>query len=438
VDDPASQPYVTGVGGTSLTAIGPAPTESVWNSTWNTSTGTASGATGGGVSGFWGLQSYQQGLAVAQSAVTCIVPRGTSCREVPDVSADADIRTGYSIYYKGAWATFGGTSAAAPTWAALAALADSSTACAGKTVGFANPALYQAARTAYGTYFNDVTTGNNSFGGLTGFGAATGYDMTTGLGTPKGGPIAAAMCGTTWTPPVVTTTTTVAAPTPTPSPAPTVTLTRPAAQRATVGRLVRVQLHASDSAAQALTYKTTGLPVGLSVGKTTGLISGTPKRSGKEAVTIVVTDASGATAQGTIAFKVAGKPTITGGLTVSKGRPLLALKVGAGTNAPPIQSIVVVPSGAVRFARRASDLSRGLTVLNSAGHRLKSAAKLRGGDLVVTLRSAAVRSASLHITVPAISLMASKTAQRHSSAVLQSLTVTVTGVSVYRAAFRLR
>ena len=192
VDDPASQPYVTGVGGTSLTAAGPPPTETVWNSTWNTGRGTASGAGGGGVSSFWGLPSYQSGFAIAQSAQTCIVPRGISCREVPDVSADADILTGYSIFYNRHWSIFAGTSAAAPTWAALAALADASVACSGKTVGFANPALYQAARTSYATYFNDVTSGNNSYGGLSGFSAAGGYDMASGLGSPKGGPVAAA------------------------------------------------------------------------------------------------------------------------------------------------------------------------------------------------------------------------------------------------------
>jgi hypothetical protein len=57
---------------------------------------------------------------------------------------------------------------------------------------------------------------------------------------------------------------------------------------------------------------------------------------------------------------------------------------------------------------------------------------------VVTLRSAAVRSALLHITVPAITLVAGKAGKRHSSALLQSLTVTVSGGSIYRAAFRLR
>jgi subtilase family serine protease len=56
VDDPASQPFVTGVGGTSLSAIGPPPTESVWNES-----ATSEGAGGGGISSSWTMPSYQSG-----------------------------------------------------------------------------------------------------------------------------------------------------------------------------------------------------------------------------------------------------------------------------------------------------------------------------------------------------------------------------------------
>jgi hypothetical protein len=424
VDDPASQPYVTGVGGTSLTSVGPPPTESVWNSTWNN--GAASGSGGGGVSSFWGVPSYQAGVVIPQSAVTCIVPRSTACREVPDVSADADILTGYSIFYSRHWTVFGGTSAAAPTWAALAALANASVACTGKSIGFANPALYQAARTDYGTYFNDVTSGNNSFGGLSGFSAAGGYDMASGLGSPKGAAVAAALCRSTWTPP---------APAPSPAPAPTpatpvVTLTQAPAQGARVGEPVRLQLHATDSAGQVLTFHATGLPAGLSIASTTGLITGTPKHFGKSAATITVTDTSGSSAKASIAWSVAGRPTITGGLSVNKGRPSLSLKVGAGRNAPAITSIVVAPSTQVRFAHRTRDLARGITVRSGSGHPLKNASRLRGGDLVVALRTRAVRAASLRVTVPAILLVKvkkkAKGGKRHRPAALSSITVTVT------------
>jgi hypothetical protein len=223
--------------------------------------------------------------------------------------------------------------------------------------------------------------------------------------------------------------------------APVVTLTRPPAQSARVGQPVRVQLHATDSAGQALTYRATGLPAGLSVATGTGLITGSPRRAGKASATVTVTDASGAIAKAAIAWTVAGKPTITGGLHVNaKGRPSLSLKVGAGTNAPPIQSIVVVPSRQVRFAKKARDLARGITVRNGSGHRLKSVAQVRSGDLVVTLRVAAVRSASLSVTVPALMLIKvkAKPGKHHGSAVLQSLTVRVTDALSFGTDFSVR
>ena len=95
-------------------------------------------------------------------------------RQVPDVSADADPDTGYVIYWKGTWSEpgyNGGTSAAAPLWAAAAALIDSSPFCADYGSGNAGvqPAgLYSIAALGspyYGLAFNDITTGNNDFSG---------------------------------------------------------------------------------------------------------------------------------------------------------------------------------------------------------------------------------------------------------------------------------
>jgi hypothetical protein len=106
--------------------------------------------------------------------------------------------------------------------------------------------------------------------------------------------------------------------------------------------------------------------------------------------------------------------------------------VGAGRNAPPIESIVVAPSAQVRFARRAHDLARGITVRNGSGHRIKSGSRLRGADLVVTLHTPAVRTASLRITVPAILLVKTKKPKKtkagksHKPAALSGITVTVT------------
>jgi O-glycosyl hydrolase len=75
----------------------------------------------------------------------------------------------------------------------------------------------------------------------------------------------------------------------------TVTVTNPGAQAGTVGAAVSVQIKASDSAAgQTLTYSASGLPAGLSISSTTGLISGTPTTAGSSSVTVTATDGTGA------------------------------------------------------------------------------------------------------------------------------------------------
>ncbi len=173
VDDPASQPDVTGVGGTHLSSDTAAASQTVWND------GSGRGAGGGGTSTLWSAPSWQ-------SSVT-----GAANREVPDVSADADENTGYVVYYDGSWTAIGGTSAAAPLWASLAALADSS---CGSPIGLANPALYTA-ESSSPSDFDDVTSGNNSYDGVTGFSAGSGYDEASGLGTPVASSLVPALCG---------------------------------------------------------------------------------------------------------------------------------------------------------------------------------------------------------------------------------------------------
>lgn len=199
VDDPSSQPFVTGVGGTTMSAIGPRPTEQVWNSGAASLLG-SSGAGGGGESSFWGMPAYQAG------APSFLHVRKSSVRESPDVSADADPDDGYLIYWNGSgdaglgqpvgWQGIGGTSAAAPVWAAAIALINASTQCNGAVVGFANPALYKAAARAYGQDFNDITQGNNDFTATNGgeYAAGTGFDMASGLGTPNASALTGTLC----------------------------------------------------------------------------------------------------------------------------------------------------------------------------------------------------------------------------------------------------
>lgn len=181
VDDPASQPYVTGVGGTTMTTSGSTSTQTTW--------GNADGGTGGGVSSRWAPVVYQGGVAT------------TTKRAVPDVAALADPANGYPVYFQDDSQSsspvpgiVGGTSAAAPTWAAAIVQANAGTACqANGKVGFLNNALYRAARSSYPADFWDVTSGNNSVY-ATGYTAAAGYDEVTGLGSPKEAGLISALC----------------------------------------------------------------------------------------------------------------------------------------------------------------------------------------------------------------------------------------------------
>ena len=133
-DDPASQPDVIGVGGTTIAGAH----ETVWNR--------GSGVGGGGVSLDAAMPAYQH--AVLGDRKACGTDGKSFCRQVPDVSADADPYTGYVIYFDGKWqGGWGGTSAATPLWAAATALIDASPACR-STGRVANmlPTLYSLAR----------------------------------------------------------------------------------------------------------------------------------------------------------------------------------------------------------------------------------------------------------------------------------------------------
>jgi subtilase family serine protease len=196
VSDPASQPYVVGVGGTTISAGG----QTVWNNS-----SIDNGAGGGGVSATWCMPKYQYrpdipGLISADSRTNahCNSASKRYRREVPDVSADANPETGYIVYYTGVWTAIGGTSAAAPLWAAIAALTDASPFCRYYRSGAAGvqaEGLYAVAgadhRYIYGRpaeILADVTSGNNDYtpSGYTGglYPATTGYDMASGLGAP--------------------------------------------------------------------------------------------------------------------------------------------------------------------------------------------------------------------------------------------------------------
>jgi kumamolisin len=136
--------------------------EAAWND------GASGGASGGGYSAVFAAPSWQTGTG------------GKNWRGVPDVAGDADPETGYNVRVDGSDTVIGGTSAVAPLWAGLLALANQTV---GRRVGFVNPVLYQNPNA-----FTDITSGNNN-----GYDAAKGWDPVTGLGSPKGNLVIAAL-----------------------------------------------------------------------------------------------------------------------------------------------------------------------------------------------------------------------------------------------------
>jgi len=87
----------------------------------------------------------------------------------------------------------------------------------------------------------------------------------------------------------------------------TVTVTNPGSQTGTVGAAASLQIHATDSASgQTLSYSATGLPAGLTINASTGLISGTPTTSGSNTATVTVKDTTGATGTASFAWNISG------------------------------------------------------------------------------------------------------------------------------------
>ena len=106
----------------------------------------------------------------------------------------------------------------------------------------------------------------------------------------------------------------------------TVTVSNPGNQTSTVGTAASAQVSATDSASgQTLTYAATGLPAGLSINSSTGLISGTPTTAGTSSVTVTATDTTGASGSATFTWTVSsGSGTGSGGVDISAGGPAAA------------------------------------------------------------------------------------------------------------------
>ena len=313
VQDPSSQPFVTGVGGTTLytdvngqlglwnpNVAGDPLLQAVWNDgEIKTSRGEQPAATTGGLSSVWAMPTYQRKAAAGLNVVNSLsngkpCHSSRDCREIPDVSADGDPATGYVVYVSAgsshAWTSEGGTSAAAPLWAALTAEADALPACRGASLGFENPAIYSLA--AQPGYFADITAANPLTGDANNdaigrnhgmFPVAAGYDMATGLGTPNAAAVASALCALR-------------------APVYTVAITRrPNHHYVLLHHPVHLRFKGTDSGKYKLRFTATHLPRGLKMGRR-GLLHGRPRKVGRYHIRITARDY--ATNRATISYRL--------------------------------------------------------------------------------------------------------------------------------------
>jgi subtilase family serine protease len=270
---PATSPHVVGVGGTTLNTASNSRgwTESVWKTS-------STEGTGSGCSAVEPQPSWQSSISLITAAC--------SHRVDNDVAADADPNTGAAVYDtsngNGGWNEVGGTSESSPMIAAVFALAGNN----GNGSNNAADSIY----THTGSLF-EVTASNNGTCAppsqdavlCTATGAANTYNGPTGWGTPDG---LTAFQSTSAT-------------------GNTVTVTNPGNQTSTVGTAVSLQITATDSASgQTLTYSATGLPAGLSINSSTGLITGTPTTAGSNSVTVTAKDTTGASGSASFTWTI--------------------------------------------------------------------------------------------------------------------------------------
>lgn len=170
---PSDSPYITIVGGTSMQTSGPGGawlSESAWS------------GSGGGVSGYFPIPVWQQGVSMAANHGS------TNFRNIPDVSCQADIAI-WLIADNGHQGTVGGSSASAPLWAGFTALINQQAAANARPgIGFLNPAIYALGQGGgYASALHDITAGNNTNSSSpSNYFAVPGYDLVTGWGSPNG------------------------------------------------------------------------------------------------------------------------------------------------------------------------------------------------------------------------------------------------------------
>jgi hypothetical protein len=230
----------------------------------------------------------------------------------------------------------------------------------------------------------DVTSGSNgSCGSSLLCTAKTGYDGPTGWGTPDG--LTAFESNSTTSN--------------------TVTVTNPGSQTGTVGTAASLQISASDSASgQTLTYSATGLPAGLSINSSTGLISGTPTTSGSYSVTVTAKDTTGATGSASFTWTI----TSTTGNTVTVTNP--GSQTGTVGTAASLQIKATDSASGQTLTYSATGLPAGLSISSTTGLITGTPTTAATNSVTVTAKdtTGATGSASFTWTISAASSCASQ------------------------------
>jgi subtilase family serine protease len=364
---PATSPHVVSVGGTTLNTSSNSRgwTESVWET--NSTEGTGSGC-----SAYEPQPSWQASISILKAACADRVDN--------DVAADADPNTGAAIYDtsndNGGWNEVGGTSESSPIIASVFALAGNN----GNGGNNAADSIY-----THTSDLNEVTASSNGTCTppaadsvlCTATGAANTYNGPTGWGTPDGlGAFESNSTGNT------------------------VTVTNPGSQTGTVGTAASLQINATDSASgQTLTYSATGLPAGLSISSSTGLISGTPTTAGSNSVTVTAKDTTGATGSASFTWTINSAT----GNTVTVTNP--GSQTGTVGTAASLQINATDSASGQTLTYSATGLPAGLSISSSTG--LISGTPTTAGSNSVTVTAkdttGATGSASFTWTISAAS-----------------------------------
>lgn len=173
VSYPASSPYATAVGGTVLRADldGNRNSEVVWSDSTNKQQCGNSWGSGGGLSKFFAQPSWQTGIPGLSNQYS------TGKRQLPDIAAAA---YNLPVFYQGLWQPVGGTSGAAPIWAAAMLITNQGLAATRDAYAYGPDIFYFVAEHAGNMHpYYDITTGENLY-----YRAGPGWDYASGLGVP--------------------------------------------------------------------------------------------------------------------------------------------------------------------------------------------------------------------------------------------------------------